>query len=406
MRKKITIITFSIAIALASVTAARAQQIEAKFRPGNGLDILLDNGDYSFNIGGLIQSNFLRDDPAAAKVENKFGVKRGYLTLSGAARAERVHFLLRADLAASSPLLDAWLAWQPWKTITISAGQKQTFTNGREMTLPESGLSTPDRSPLSLSFAGTGREFGLFIEGDFELGNIPLLPAIAITSGDGQNAFGATSIDVDLGGLKYGARVDVLPLGRFAPVNDRAVADLAGERSPKLKIGLAASYNQGASHPAGHGHGAFALYDETGAARYPDYRLLHADLLFKYRGLSLLGEYANASATSLHHLYTAAGGTARLLPGQISHYLRLGDACNVQAGYAAKCGWGIDIRYARVTPEFEKEVASLLRRVELAEACVTKYFNGGVKVQGSFARRETDKQDADTRVEVMLQIAF
>ncbi|MDR1273085.1 MAG: porin [Odoribacteraceae bacterium] len=400
------IITIAITVAIAA-HAQGQNQLDAKIRPGNGLEIRLNDGDYTFNLGGFIQSTFRYLDPATGEAENKFGVKRGFFSLAGEARAEKLNFLLQMDFAATSPLLDAWLAYRPLPSITVSAGQKQTFTNNREMTLAESHLAMTDRSPLSLLLSGAGREFGIFVEGRFAPGGIPVLPALAVTSGDGLNAFGSTSIDVDLGGLKYGGRIDVLPLGDFIFGNENNVADLARERAPRLKIGIAASYNRGASHPVGEGHGAFTLYDEDGVAAYPDYRKVYVDLLFKYRGLSLLGEYANSSATALQRLYTAPGGVARLLLGQVSHYLRLGNAYNLQAGYALPSGWALDLRYTRLSPEFKQEAASLLRRVDLREACITKYFaDNRFKVQGSVAREERDGQERDTRVELLVQILF
>lgn len=400
--KRFTIITMSLFLAV----IARAQDNSAiAYRPGSGVEIRLNDGNYTFQLGGLIQSALIYSD-ANGDAEKRFSVKRALFSLGGEAREERVGFLLQVDFARNSPLLDARLVYRPWSFLAFHAGQKQSPANNREMTLPESGLSMTGYSLLSRVFSSTGREFGLFVEGEIAAGNALFSPAIAVTSGDGINAFGATSTDVDLGGVKLGARLDVTPLGRFAPGNDRSTVDLSRERSPRLKIGVAGSYNRGASHPSGDGHGAFTLYDVDGNAAYPDYRRLHVDLLFKYRGFALLGEYASAAASSLDHLYTAAGGTAKLLPAQISHYLSLGDAVNLQAGYLFPSGWSVDARYARLLPEFS-ESASVFPRVDAYEIALARYFmEHRLKVQCEAARENRTHSTKDTRVELFVQMIF
>ena len=138
-----------------------------------------------------------------------------------------------------------------------------------------------------------------FWKGNLALLPFGIVPQVAITSGDGRNSFGTDSRDVDLGGLKYGARLDIYPLGFFSEGNDKSTADLAHEESPKLVLGVAASYNDGASHSAGEGHGDFFLYNADGRVQLPDYRQVYGDILVKYKGISVLGEYLIATATSL-----------------------------------------------------------------------------------------------------------
>lgn len=83
-----------------------------------------------------------------------------------------------------------------------------------------------------------------------------------------------------MGGLKYGGRLDVLPLGEFKSGNDGVGADFAREESPKLLVGGAMSYNDGASNKVGEGHGDFVLYDKDGDSKFPALRKIAADLLF------------------------------------------------------------------------------------------------------------------------------
>ncbi|MDR0765907.1 MAG: OprO/OprP family phosphate-selective porin [Odoribacteraceae bacterium] len=398
--KRFTLVITTILLLAAS---ARAQENTIAYRPGNGIEIRLDNGDYTFRVGGLLQPVLVYSVAAGGDDEKRFSVRRGLLSLSGEAREGRVGFALQVDFARNSPLLDAYLTYRPWKFLALHAGQRQSPANNREMTLPESALSMTDYSLLSRAFSSTGRAFGIFVEGDLPAGRVVFSPALSVTSGDGMNAFGTTSTDVDLGGLAFGGRLDVAPLGRFAPGNDRSAVDISREPSPRLKVGVAGSYNRGASHATGDGHGAFTLYDVDGRPAYPDYRRLHVDLLFKYRGFTLLGEYASATATALDRLYTAAGGAAKLQPGQISHYLALGDAFNVQAGYILPSGWAVDARYTRLVPEFPG-AASVFRRVDAYEIAVARYLaDHRLKVQCEVAR---ESPADNTRAGLLVQILF
>ena len=77
----------------------------------------------------------------------------------------------------------------------------------------EYDLQFASRNFLSHNFTETGREFGIFIESKLKLGSIGVKPTVAITSGDGKNSFGVLSTDTDKGGLKYGGRLNIYPLG-------------------------------------------------------------------------------------------------------------------------------------------------------------------------------------------------
>ena len=81
------------------------------------------------------------------------------------------------------------------------------------MLIFENSLAFFDRSLLSQTFNESGREFGIKSSYVFGGANFALIPMLQITSGDGLNSFGIDSRDVDLGGLKYALRVDLIPFG-------------------------------------------------------------------------------------------------------------------------------------------------------------------------------------------------
>lgn len=373
---------------------------------GKGLTFSFNEGAYQFNIGGFIQPNIGYEKLKDMDSDFEFNVKRAFFTLSGKAMKEKVSFLLQTDFSQSSPLMDAWVAYHPTEWLTITGGQKQTFVNNREMLYREDKLQFTTKSMLSTNFSDTGREFGLFLEAKFGT-KFGIAPKFAITSGDGRNSFGSDSRDVDYGGMKIGGRLDLYPLGYFTEGNDLFTADLAHESNPKLVVGFAASNNHGASNPIGEGHGDFLLYDSNGKDNLPDYAQVYVDLLLKYKGFSLLTEYANASASGLDQPFTDASGTTLLAPQQISEYLVLGDSYNIAVGYVTSGGYSFDFRYGSNQPEFNNYNSSILQDSKGYTFGFSKYFDGNnLKIQTAVSKIDYALGSDVTTAELLVQIVF
>lgn len=382
---KLNAIATALIIFIGYTTSA---QVEVKtgskeFQLGDGLGFNVNDGDYKFNISGFIQSAIKHEKTEGALANNYMNARNAFLSISGSMYKEKVSFLLQNNFSNGKPLLDAWVAYTPSSYLKISFGQKQTFTNNREMTFYEDKLQFVDRGIFSSEFSNTGREFGVFFES--QLGNKSFIvkPKLAITSGDGVNSFGANSIDVDKGGLKYGGRIDVLPLGNFKPGNDGYIADLLHEDKIKILAGAAYSFNNGASNKVGEGHADFVFYDNNLKQKLPDYRKMYGDILVKYKGFSFLGEYVSASASSLEGSFTNATATQPLFMTEIGNYLTLGNGYNIQGGYVSKSGLSLDFKYEKLTKEFNK-TTSLLANQEAMTVGITKYIKGNnLKVQTS-----------------------
>jgi len=374
-------------LGLISISAFESNaQNNASFELGNGLNFSLNDSAYQFKIGGMIQPSVSIEKMNSTKPDYFYNVKRSYFNISGRALKEKVNFFLQTDFSQSAPLLDAWVNYTPIDGLDITFGQKQSVANNREMLIMEDKLQFADRSLLSTGFSRTGREFGVFVSQKIDFKKIGIVPQLSVTSGDGRNSFGIDSRDTDKGGLKYSGRIDVYPLGFFSKGNDDFIADLAHEKNLKMLIGGAASYNTGASNAVGEGHGDFQLFDVNTSAKYPDYRKFYGDILIKFQGFSLLGEFAMASATSLDGSYTTAATTSPLIPTQISEYLALGTAYNAQFVYVAKNGFALDFRYSELIPEFTNNTNSVLKKTTEKTVGFSKYFKqNNLKLQTSFS---------------------
>lgn len=379
---------------------------KADFKLGEGLNFSFNEGNYQFKIGGFIQPNVTYEKVKDLDADYEFNSKRTFFILSGKAIKEKVSFLIQTDFSLSQPLLDAWVAYQPYTWLTITGGQKQSFLNNREMIYREDKLQFTDRSRLSTLYSNTGREFGLFVETKF--GNkIGIAPSFALTSGDGRNSFGADSRDADLGGLKIGARLDLYPLGYFTEGNDEYTADIAHEQTLKLLVGAAISQNKGASNANGEGHGDFIFYDANGKDNLPDYAQLFTDILLKYKGFSFLAEYANASASNLGIPYLAIDATEILAPEQISEYLILGDSYSLQAGYVTTTSFSFDLRYENMKPEFKDSSNSLLSESNNYTFGLTKYIDGNnLKIQAAITTIDYAQGSNSTMGEFLVQLVF
>lgn len=390
--------------AWSSLTSLEAQNNLA-YVPGEGFRFLLNNGDYRFDIGGMLQPEIAYLSVDGQDPEYFFGNRRTFLRLSGEAGPQKLSFLVQANLTESDILLDAWMAYKPIEGLEFKAGQMLSVGNNREMLFIEDHLSFIDRSLLSRELSRSGREFGLAVSYGRPFGNFNWTLHAMLSSGDGANSFGVDSRDADLGGVKYAGRLDLLPLGLFEEGNERQMADLTGEEKPKLLIGLAGSLNIGASDRVGEGHGGVELYNVNGELEYADYRKVYADILLKYKGFALMGEYGIATAAGLDGLFGDPFGENALVPEEISEHYKLGTAWNAHASYTYKGRWGLDVRVSDAQPEFENP-ASLQLPTNSLQFGLTRYFSGqGVKVQLAGGQQEIDGV-AQTTANVFCQLRF
>jgi len=358
--------------------------------PGEGFRFALNNGDYRFDFGGMLQPEIAYLGIDGQDPQYFFANRRTYLRLQGQAGPQKLSFLVQANLNEPEILLDAWVAYKPIEGLEFKAGQMLSVGNNREMLWMEDYLSFIDRSALSEQLSRSGREFGLAVSYGHPIAGVHWTVHAMLSSGDGRNSFGTDSRDVDLGGLKYAGRLDVLPMGLFAPGNERQMADLVGEERFKLLLGFAGSLNNGASDRVGEGHGGVELYGFNGQLEYANYRKVYADVLMKYKGFALMGEYGIATAAGLEGLYTDPFGENGLQPEEISDYYTLGRAWNAHASYTHRGAWGVDVRLSDVQPEFDR-VGSQQVPVNSLQFGLTRYFSGQqIKVHLAGGTQEID----------------
>lgn len=380
-----------------------------QYKPVEGLMFNFDNNNYQLRLNGFFQPYMTIQQEQDDDFNNQMAVRRARLNFYGKAAKEKISFKINLDYTDDLALLDAWMGWHPGN-FNIYFGQRHNQVNNREMNNDESRLTYLDRSIISESFSQTGREFGLFIEPKFTVANIGINPTAALTSGDGRNAFGANSTDRIKGGFKYSGRLDVLPLGQLTNDGEKYVIDIYREESPKLVVGVAGSRNVGASDAVGEGTDLYGtIVNDQGESQNPNYDKLVVDLLFKFKGISFLGEYMNTRAQSSDLLYSSAGDL--ISTDNISSYYALGTGLNFQVGYFMENGFAFDVRTSFTTPEFEQST-SVIQKQNWNTLGVAKYSkNRTTKVQlnGSYFTREdyaTSETKSGYSVTLMTQVNF
>lgn len=406
MKSIILSVTILFSLSLTAQEVTISNPLEPDFKIGRGLNLDFNEGNYFFKIGGMVQPYVGIQKDSTSDSKYFLNAKRTYFNLSGKAVKEKIAFLIQTDFSLSSPLLDAWVSYMPYKFLKMTFGQAQTFANNKEMTIMENQLQFIDRSLVSDQFSATGREFGLFVESKFNIAKMGLVPQFAVTSGDGRNSFGTSSIDYDFGGFKYAGRLNLYPFGYFSEGNNTQIADIKKEEKPKLVLGISGSYNQGATNSKGEGHGNFLLYDALGKNKLPDYRKLFYDAHLKYKGFSLLAEYVIATAKVTEGTFIDATAVNELQTTQISQLLALGTGLNTQVGYVYNKKYGIDFRYSSVTPEFKTNTNSVIKERNEWTIGLTKYVDENNLKFGTSLSRTNTGTISSTIGAFFVQVAF
>lgn len=412
------IITTIILLSISYVFSQESERNNASFSLGDGISFSFNEGDYEFNIYGFIKPTYIYNDEKIytadgeySNVFRQFKSQNSNLFFTGFAKDEKLSFTIQMDYSSSNPLVEAFIGYHFNEKTTLYFGQMQVSHNNLEMVHNEDQLRFTNRGILSQTYTQNGEEFGLFFETSF--GNqFVVNPTLAVTSGDGRNSFGEDSRDSDKGGVKFGSRINILPFGDFSIGNRLSTVDLMHEEKPKVQIGVAYSKNMGASNQVGDGHGDFILYDNSGDELFPDYSQLFFDLNLKYKGFSLVLEYADAFASGLDQIYTDPNAFNLLIPQQISEYLVVGDSQGIQFGYFTKNGISVDFIYENLNPEFDSYESSVLRKSSNMGVGISKYLAGNnLKIQASLfktAYENLNNLDDDEFMSgsFMVQIAF
>lgn len=354
---------------------------------GEGSFLHLGKADgVTFNLLSTIQSGISYnrlDSTNGITTSNRLSLNMARMALTASGFRDKMSLGIVTDLTSTTPILEGWISFFLMnKRAKLTFGQKQSNTNNRLAMADERyatmGQSIAGQSSdgtvyggLMQNFVNTTREGGIFFETFFRLSKIKLYPYLSLTTGKGQNFFTAQSTT----GFKYAGRLDIMPIGDFIKNNAYIAEDIYHEPKPRLSLGVAASFNIKANSPIGSANGAITgIYNNVGGSDFANYRKMIADIIFKYRGFAIVGEFINATIYGTN-LYTNAGATNKLTPQIASTIYNIGQGFNVQSSYVCKNGWAIDLRYSNITPEYNI-AGSLIHNQNWYTAGLNKYLKG------------------------------
>ena len=113
---------------------------------------------------------------------------------------------------------------------------------------------------------------------------------MAISQGEGRNVTTG-----NLGGHQYSSRIELLPFGEFTNNGDYSDGDLDREVTPKLSLASTYDFNNNAVKTRSN-QGSY-MYNDVGFYE-TNIKTLFVDAVFKYKGLSFMGEYVDRTASN------------------------------------------------------------------------------------------------------------
>jgi hypothetical protein len=347
--------------------------VEVSAAPGKGLTVrtLDDRFAVSLRARFQLRNTFTHTGEADT---NEINLKTARLVLSGHVLVPELKYTIQLALGTNdfekdnpSPLFDAFVEYTKIRDLNVRVGQFFVPFD-RARTVREFALQLVDRQQVVQELT-LDRDVGVMVYSNDFLGTRGVLSYnLFVGGGEGRNRFGGQA----MGPLTV-LRLTVRP---FGPFDDDQEADLSRLSRPRLALGFAGGYNLQTNRQK-------STYGSTLTLGTFDYTHTAADLVFKYRGFSLLAEAVARKASR-----AVLSGEVDGKPMQEAS--RSGWGYLVQGGFmltdmveiAAR--WDSLHAFAGTDPSFVKLVAEQGNQVV---AGANLYLNGhAFKLQADYAR--------------------
>ena len=336
-------------------------------------------------------------DGGLVNPEQNFLVRRARLKFDGFAYTPKLKYKLELGLSnrdisgtsaftSNAPryILDAVVMWNFYENFELWVGQTKLPGN-IERVISSGNLQQVDRSLVNSRF-NIDRDAGIQLRHHFNLSdNFLVREKFAISQGEGRNVTTG-----NLGGHQYTTRLELLPFGDF---DDYSGSDLDREENPKLMIAATYDINQNAVKNRSN-QGSY-MRNDTGFYE-TNINTFFLDAMFKYKGFSLMGEYANRDAKDA--LAKNSDGT---LTGD---EVQVGNGLNLQAGYLFPSNWEVSGRYTDINLDQAITGANPETQYTLG---LSKYIVGHkLKVQTDLSYLSVDGGSDDLMYRLQLDVHF
>jgi len=296
--KYISVFNFMVVIVLLSFTeqvnAQRETDEKAYVNFEDGVGFLAPDSLFGMNLRFRMQNRIgMTFDNGWEDADFEATVKRLRLRFDGFVKETKLTYYLQLSFSRGDQdwdnsyvpnvIRDAMVYYKFNKYFYIGLGQGKLPGNRQRVT--SSGAQQfADRSIVNATF-NIDRDFGVFAYYNKKIGETFVWELKgAVSTGEGRNILKTDN------GLAYTGRVELLPLGKFTNKGDYFEGDLERETKPKLSVAATYSYNHKAMRNAGQ-RGTY-LFEQR------DIESIFADMMFKYNGWCLTGEYAERNVNN------------------------------------------------------------------------------------------------------------
>ena len=252
---------------------------------------------------------------------------------------------------------DAIVYYVPSPKWNIGFGQTKIKAN-RARVNSSSALQFVDRSIVNSEFGGD-RDFGFFGEynyGDFD--SFALATKASVTLGEGRN-FNTSDVD----GFAYTGRLELYPFGRFHGNGELLEGDVYGEKSVKMMLAGAYTFN----HNAKRVQGMKGSLLENGTKNLGSY---YVDFILKYRGFAFVADYMGRHTPQPVTDAPADG------PAQSEAFIYTGSGLNIQTSYLFNQKWEIALRNSTMFPSAQARPLVGYKTWNQSTIGVTRYLIG------------------------------
>ena len=276
-------------------------------------------------------------------------------------------------------ILDAVVQYEIGANTHLWFGQTKLPGN-RERVISSAKLQFVDRSLLNSTY-NIDRDMGFQLHQKFDIGTMRAKAIVSVSQGEGRNITTG-----NVGGFDYTGRLELLPLGAFTSKGDYFGSDLKREETPKLALGLSYDYHDNASRARGN-TGSFLSQTRTLST-------IFADMMFKYKGFSVMAEYAIKSSDESPVFVDAS---------DLEYHFVTGSALNIQAGYLLQSDWELAARFTSVTPEVVLDQED----VSMYTLGISKYIDGhNLKVQSDFSMILEGEMEESYLARLQFELSF
>ena len=390
---------------LVTISAYSQDDIIKSTRFGKGiLNIVDKDSTWSMNFSARMQllsnSGWQVVDDKFTNPTQSFLLRRARLKFEGFAYSPKLTYKMQIGLSnndisggseftGNTPryVLDAVVMWNFYKNFSFWAGQTKLPGN-IERVISSGSLQLVDRSMLNSEFT-IDRDMGIQLRNHFTIGKEFLIrQKLAMSQGEGRNVTTG-----NLGGHQYTARLEFLPFGEFSDHGDYSGGDLEREVSPKLLVASTYDFNNNAVKTRSN-QGSY-MFNDVGFYE-TNIKTLFVDAMFKYKGFSFMGEFADRTASNA--IATNSDGT---FTGDI---VRVGQSYNLQTGYLFKNNYEIATRFTQVKLDKSVTGEDLQKQVTLG---VSKYIVGHkLKIQSDISYLGIENASDQVMLRLQMELHF